>query len=65
MDNTHAHCAYASSARFAIDSPCCKPSLRSVWLYDDHFGVFRVLVGVVVSCCGLHAISETVVLLYS
>ena len=29
-DNTHAHCAYASSARFAIDSPCRKLSLRSV-----------------------------------
>ena len=28
-DNTHAHCAYASSARFAIDSPCRKRSLRS------------------------------------
>ena len=27
-DNTHTHCA--SSARFVIDSPCCKLSLRSV-----------------------------------
>ena len=29
-DNTHAHFAYASSARFAIDAPCRKLSLRSV-----------------------------------
>ena len=29
-DNTHAHCAYASSAGFAIDAPCRKLSLRSV-----------------------------------
>ena len=29
-DNTHALCAYASSARFAIDSPCRKLSLRSI-----------------------------------
>ena len=29
-DNTHAHCAYASSVGFAIDAPCRKLSLRSV-----------------------------------
>ena len=29
-DNTHAHCAYASSGGFAIDAPCRKLSLRSV-----------------------------------
>ena len=29
-DNTHAHCAYASSAKFVIDAPCRKVSLGSV-----------------------------------
>ena len=28
-DNTHAHCAYASSPRFAMDAPCRKLSLHS------------------------------------
>ena len=29
-DNTHAHCAYASSVGLAIDAPCRKLSLRFV-----------------------------------
>ena len=28
-DNTHAHCAYASSPRFAMGAPCHKLSLHS------------------------------------
>ena len=28
-DSTHAHCAYASSPKFAMDAPCPKLSLRS------------------------------------
>ena len=31
-DNTHAHCAYASSPRFAMDAPCLKLSLRSSFM---------------------------------
>ena len=31
-DNTHAHCAYASSPRFAMDAPCRKLSLRSSFM---------------------------------
>ena len=31
-DNTHAHCAYASSPKFAMDAPCCKPYLRSSFM---------------------------------
>ena len=31
-DNTHAHCAYASSPRFAMDAPCPKLSLRSSFM---------------------------------
>ena len=32
VDNTHAHCAYASSPRFAMDAPCRKLSLRSSFM---------------------------------
>ena len=28
-DNTHAHCAYASSPKFVMDAPCRKLSLHS------------------------------------
>ena len=50
VDNTHAHCAYASSARFAktlhaISSPCILYSFTMIIL-----GFCRVLVSVVVSC---------------
>ena len=31
-DNTHAHCAYASSPRFAMDAPCRKLSLPSSFM---------------------------------
>ena len=31
-DNTHAHCAYASSPRFVMDAPCRKLSLRSSFM---------------------------------
>ena len=31
-DNTHAHCAYTSSPRFAMDAPCRKLSLRSSFM---------------------------------
>ena len=31
-DNTHAHCAYASSPRFAMDAKCHKLSLRSSFM---------------------------------
>ena len=31
-DNTHAHCAYASSPSFAMDAPCRKLSLRSSFM---------------------------------
>ena len=31
-DNTHAHCAYASSPNFAMDAPCRKLSLRSSFM---------------------------------
>ena len=31
-DSTHAHCACASSLKFAMDAPCCKLSLRSSFM---------------------------------
>ena len=31
-DNTHAHCAYVSSPRFAMDAPGCRLSLRSSFM---------------------------------
>ena len=31
-DSTHAHCAYASSPKFAMDAPCRKLSLRSSFM---------------------------------
>ena len=31
-DNTHAHCAYANSQKFAMDAPCRKLSLRSSFM---------------------------------
>ena len=31
-DNTHAHCAYASSPKFTMDAPCHKHSLRSSFM---------------------------------
>ena len=32
VDNTHAHCAYTSSPRFAMDASCRKLSLRSSFM---------------------------------
>ena len=31
-NNTHAHCAYASSPKFAMDAPCCKLSWCSSFM---------------------------------
>ena len=35
-DNTHAHCVYASSPKFAMDAPCCKLSLRSSFMISNY-----------------------------
>ena len=44
-DNTHAHCAYASSPRFAMDAPCRKLSLCSSFMMMERSNYIYLLPG--------------------